>query len=63
MGARWWAWVTLGLLVLAVVVVAAIRVPWSAPPAPRADQLDAIRDLPAEAVARGKAFHAALRPG
>jgi STE24 endopeptidase len=63
MGARGWAWVTLGLLVLAVVVVAAIRVPWSAPPAPRADQLDAIRDLPADAVARGKAFHAALRPG
>ena len=63
MGARGWAWVTLGVLVVAVVVVAALRVPWSAPPAPRADQLAALRDLPADAVARGKAFHAALRPG
>jgi STE24 endopeptidase len=63
MGARGWAWITFGVLVVAVAVVAALRVPWSAPPAPRADQLAAIRDLPAEAVARGKAFHAALRPG
>ena len=33
------------------------------PPAPRADQLAALRDLPADQVARGRAFHAALRPG
>jgi STE24 endopeptidase len=46
-----------------VIVVAVVRVPWAAPPAPRADQLAALRDLPAEAVARGRAFHAALRPG
>jgi STE24 endopeptidase len=55
--------VTLGALVVALIVVAAVRVPWSAPPAPRADQLAALRDLPADAVARGRAFHAALRPG
>jgi STE24 endopeptidase len=55
--------VTLGALVVALIVVAVVRVPWSAPPAPRADQLAALRDLPADAVARGRAFHAALRPG
>jgi Zn-dependent protease with chaperone function len=63
MGPRGWAAVTFGALVVALVVVAAVRVPWSAPPAPRADQLAALRDLPADAVARGRAFHAALRPG
>jgi len=55
--------VALGGLVVALVVVAAIRVPWSAPPAPRSDQLAALRDLPADAVAKGRAFHTALRPG
>ncbi len=54
---------TLGALVVALVVVTALRVPWSAPPAPRSDQLAALRDLPADAVTRGKAFHSALRPG
>jgi STE24 endopeptidase len=49
--------------VVALVIVAAVRVPWSAPPAPRSDQLAALRDLPADAVARGRAFHSALRPG
>jgi STE24 endopeptidase len=63
MGPRGWAAVTLGALVVGVIVVAVVRVPWAAPPAPRADQLAALRDLPAEAVARGRAFHAALRPG
>src|SRR5689334_9392810 len=63
MGSRGWAAVTLGALVVALIVVALVRVPWSAPPAPRADQLAALRDLPADAVARGRAFHAALRPG
>ena len=63
MGSRGWAAVTLGALVVALIVVAAVRVPWSAPPAPRADQLAALRDLPADAVTRGRAFHAALRPG
>jgi STE24 endopeptidase len=55
--------VTLAVLVLAACAVAALRVPWAAPPAPRADQLDALHSLPAEAVSRGRAFHAALRPG
>lgn len=63
MGVRGWAAVALGALLVALAVAAAIRVPWSAPPAPRSDQLAAIRDLPADTVARGKAFHAALRPG
>jgi len=55
--------VALGALLVALAVIAAVRVPWSGPPAPRADQLAAMRDLPADVVARGKAFHAALRPG
>jgi STE24 endopeptidase len=63
MSPRGWAAVTLGALIVGVVVVAVVRVPWAAPPAPRADQLAALRDLPADAVARGRAFHAALRPG
>ncbi|GAA1538228.1 hypothetical protein GCM10009827_066660 [Dactylosporangium maewongense] len=60
---RAWAAITLAALIVAVVVVAALRVPWSAPPAPRADQLAALDTLPADAVAKGQAFHAALRPG
>jgi STE24 endopeptidase len=63
MSPRWWAGVTLGALVVALVVVALVRVPWAAPPAPRADQLAALREMPAATVARGKEFHAALRPG
>jgi STE24 endopeptidase len=55
--------VVLGALLVALAVVLATRVPWQAPPAPRADQLAALRELPADAVARGRAFHAALRPG
>jgi STE24 endopeptidase len=60
---RAWAAITLAALLVAAVVVAALRVPWSAPPAPRADQLAALDTLPADAVAKGRAFHAALRPG
>jgi STE24 endopeptidase len=60
---RWWAAAALVLLLAALVLVAAARVPWTSPPAPRSDQLDALRGLPADAVARGRAFHAALRPG
>jgi STE24 endopeptidase len=63
MGPRGWAVVSLVVLVVALVIVAALRVPWTAPPAPRADQLDALRSLPADAVARGKQFHAAIRIG
>src|SRR4051794_18219524 len=60
---RIWAALALAALAVAIAVVAAVRVPWSTPPAPRADQLAALRELPADAVARGRAFHAALRPG
>jgi STE24 endopeptidase len=60
---RTWAAVLLGGLVVALLVAALLLVPWSRPPAPRADQLDALRDLPEQEVARGRAFHAALRPG
>ncbi|SDZ06221.1 STE24 endopeptidase [Micromonospora pattaloongensis] len=60
---RTWAAVTLAGLVVALAVAALLLVPWTRPPAPRADQLAALRDLPAQQVARGRAFHAALRPG
>jgi STE24 endopeptidase len=51
------------LLIGGIVVVAAVRVPWAAPPAPRADQIAALNSLPADAVARGREFRSALRPG
>ncbi|WP_432977470.1 M48 family metallopeptidase [Dactylosporangium sp. CA-233914] len=60
---RLWATLTLVALVIAAAAVALLRVPWTAPPAPRADQLAALDTLPRDAVAQGRAFHAALRPG
>src|SRR6266581_4049709 len=39
-----------------------VRMPKRRPPAPVADQRAALASLPAEAVARGRAFHRALRP-
>jgi STE24 endopeptidase len=63
MTARAGAAVALGILVAGVLVTAALLVPWQRPPAPRADQLAALRDLPEAQVARGRAFHSALRPG
>lgn len=60
---RVWAVVALGGLVVALLVAGAALVPWSRPPAPRADQLAALRDLPQADVARGRAFRADLRPG
>jgi STE24 endopeptidase len=59
---RVWAAVTLVMLVAAVVVVTLLRVPLTTPPAPRTDQLAALETLPSDAVARGRAFHSALRP-
>jgi STE24 endopeptidase len=59
---RVWATVTLVVLVAAAVVVTLLRVPLSTPPSPRADQLAALQTLPSDAVARGRAFHGALRP-
>ncbi len=61
MGPRGFAVVAVAVLVLAAGVVALLRVPWSSPPAPRADQLDALHSLPPDAVVRGKDFAAAVR--
>ncbi|WP_444948357.1 M48 family metalloprotease [Micromonospora ureilytica] len=60
---RGWALVALAGLTVALVVLAALLIPWHRPPAPRADQLAALGDLPAEQVAKGREFRAALRPG
>src|SRR5262245_18161208 len=57
-----WATVVAVMLAVATAVVALVRVPRSSPPAPRADQLAALADLPADAVARGRDFRRALRP-
>ena len=59
---RLWAAVAFAVLVAAVLLAAALLVPWSRPPAPRADQLSALGELPADRVARGRAFHGDLRP-
>ena len=59
---RLWAAGTLAVLVGVLVVLTVVRVPWSAPAAPRADQLAALQTLPAEAVDRGRSFHSTLRP-
>src|SRR4051794_37291858 len=60
---RLWAVCVLGVLAVALIAVAAVLVPWHRPPAPRADQLAALRELPADRVARARAFHSDLRPG
>ncbi|GAA4442871.1 M48 family metallopeptidase [Phytohabitans houttuyneae] len=60
---RLWAAVALAGLAVALLVAAVLLVPWHRPPAPRADQLDALRDLPQEQVRKGREFHSALRPG
>ncbi|BFU46114.1 M48 family metallopeptidase [Krasilnikovia sp. MM14-A1004] len=59
---RLWAVCALAVLIIAGVVAAALTVPWHRPPAPRADQLAALREFPAAQVARSRAFHAELRP-
>jgi len=63
MSHRLLASVALAALLVALAVLLVLRVPWSTAPAPRADQLAALGDLPADAVAKGRAFHSALRPG
>jgi STE24 endopeptidase len=60
---RIWAACVLAVLVVGVVVVAAVTIPWHRPPAPRADQLAALGQLPRDQVARAREFHAELRPG
>ncbi|ASW56077.1 M48 family metallopeptidase [Plantactinospora sp. KBS50] len=62
MSPRAWAAATLIGIAVALLLAALLLVPWSRPPAPRADQLAALRELPASQVARGRAFAAALRP-
>lgn len=63
MSPRAWAVVALAGLGLTLLAVAAVLVPWHRPPAPRADQLAALGELPPADVERGRAFHRALRPG
>jgi STE24 endopeptidase len=60
---RLWAVGALVVLVAGLVVVAALTIPWQRPPAPRVDQLDALGTLPSDQVAKGRQFHAELRPG
>ncbi|MET7750971.1 M48 family metallopeptidase [Micromonospora sp. NPDC005367] len=62
MSPRGWALLALAGLALALVVTTALLIPWNRPPAPRADQLAALRALPADQVAHGREFRAALRP-
>ncbi|MGR6321196.1 M48 family metallopeptidase [Micromonospora soli] len=62
MSPRGWAVLALAGLVVALAVAGALLIPWHRPPAPRADQVAALRSLPVEQVARGRAFHGALRP-
>ncbi|MET8279061.1 M48 family metallopeptidase [Micromonospora sp. NPDC005174] len=63
MSPRGWAVLMLAALTVALLVTVAVFIPWHRPPAPRADQLAALRDLPADQVAKGREFRAALRPG
>ena len=60
---RGWALLTLAGLTLALVVLAALLIPWHRPPAPRADQLAALGDLPAEQVAKGPGVPRRAAPG
>jgi len=60
---RIWAVCVLAVLVVGVAVVAAVTIPWHRPPAPRADQLAALGQLPHDQVSRARAFHSELRPG
>ncbi|MFI7597649.1 M48 family metallopeptidase [Actinoplanes sp. NPDC049681] len=60
---RLWAACTLAVLIVALAVYAAVTIPWHRPPAPRADQLAALGQFPADQLARAREFHSALRPG
>jgi STE24 endopeptidase len=62
MSPRTAAVVVLAVLLAGAGAAALSLVPWRSAPAPRADQLDALRELPPGDVARGRAFHADLRP-
>ncbi|MEV8507609.1 M48 family metallopeptidase [Actinoplanes sp. NPDC051475] len=60
---RLWATCTLAVLLVAMVVYSAVTIPWQRAPAPRADQLAALGQFPADQLARAREFHSALRPG
>ncbi|WP_433794148.1 M48 family metallopeptidase [Actinoplanes sp. CA-252034] len=62
MSPRLWAAGAFVVLLVALIGFAAATVPWHRAPAPRADQLAALGQLPADQVARSRAFHAELRP-
>ncbi|HEY2791581.1 MAG TPA: M48 family metallopeptidase [Micromonosporaceae bacterium] len=62
MNSRGWAVTVLVLLLIALGVLAAVLIPWHEAPAPRADQLKALSEIPPPQVARGVALNAALRP-
>ncbi len=59
---RGWAALTLVALGVAIVATAWARVPWHTLAAPRGDQLAALKELPGDAVSRGRAYHSELRP-
>ncbi|GAA1603159.1 hypothetical protein GCM10009679_03700 [Saccharothrix algeriensis] len=58
---RGWAWVVLVVLCAALAVVVAVLIPWQRPPAPRADQLAALAELPGERVAKARELRGELR--
>jgi STE24 endopeptidase len=61
MTSRGWAIVSFVALLVLLVVAAALLVPWHRPPAPRADQLAALRELPSERVAQARTLKGELR--
>ncbi|GIE84818.1 M48 family metalloprotease [Actinoplanes regularis] len=60
---RWWALVSFGVLLVALVTFAALTVPWHRAPAPRADQVAVLDQFPHDQVARARQFRSELRPG
>jgi STE24 endopeptidase len=61
MTVRGWALLTLIILLAALAVTVALLVPWQRPPAPRADQLAALSELPADRVAKAKELRGETR--
>ncbi len=59
---RFWAVCVLAVLAAGLLVVVLVLIPWHRPPAPRADQLAALRELPADKVARAREFRSQMRP-
>lgn len=60
---RLWAVCVLAVLAAGLIVTALTLIPWHRPPAPRPDQLAALGELPADKVARARAFRSEMRPG